>query len=183
VKAGRGRKNRVARVAPRDHDARQQLEHIMNFIISGIDPSPYAHLMGAPEGVLRHAGAVRRRADAQPGFPCRVLLEDAALGDTLLLLNHESHSAPTPYRNAYAIYINERARRPARYENEIPPVMRGRPIALRQFSAAGMLINASLALKGDSKEQILAAFEDSDVAYIHAHNAAHGCFAARIDRG
>jgi Protein of unknown function (DUF1203) len=25
-------------------------------------------------------------------------------------------------------------------------------------------------------------FANSDIAYIHAHNAAHGCFAARIDR-
>jgi hypothetical protein len=25
-------------------------------------------------------------------------------------------------------------------------------------------------------------FETPDAAYLHAHNAAHGCFAARIDR-
>ena len=29
---------------------------------------------------------------------------------------------------------------------------------------------------------IRALFERADIAYIHAHNAAHGCFAARIDR-
>jgi hypothetical protein len=155
----------------------------MTFIISGIDPSPFAPLIGADREALRGAGAVRRIADAKPGYPCRVSLEDAEIGDTLLLLNYESHSAPTPYRSAYAIFINENARRAARYVDEVPPVMRGRPIALRQFSAAGMLVNASLALTGDSREQILAAFEDPDVAYIHAHNAAHGCFAARVDRG
>jgi len=25
-------------------------------------------------------------------------------------------------------------------------------------------------------------FGDPEIAYIHAHNAAHGCFVARVDR-
>jgi hypothetical protein len=154
----------------------------MSFVISGIDPQPFAPLIGADEETLKRAGAVRRIADSKPGFPCRVLLEDAERGDSLLLLNYESHAGPTPYRSAFAIFINERARTPARYEDEVPPAMRRRPIALRHFSRERMLIGASLALNGDAKERILEAFADPEIAYIHAHNAAHGCFAAEVLR-
>lgn len=155
----------------------------MSFIIRGLDPKRFEHLVGAPEEVLKQHGVLRRTADAKPGFPCRISLEDAAPGDALLLLNYESHAAPTPYRSAYAIFVNERAREAGVYENEIPPVMRTRPIALRHFDCEGHLVGASLALKGDSREAIVAAFADGKVAYIHAHNAAHGCFAAEVRRG
>lgn len=154
----------------------------MSFIIRGLDPKRFEHLVGAPDEVLKRHGVLRRTADAKPGFPCRIGLDDAAPGDTVLLLNYESHSAPTPYRSAYAIFINEKTRQAAVCENEIPPVMRSRPIALRHFSRDGHLVGASLALKGDSKEAIMAAFADDKVAYIHAHNAAHGCFAAEVRR-
>lgn len=154
----------------------------MSFVISGLEPQRFSHLFGLDDSALAAQGVIRRKADSKPGFPCRVTLEDAEPGETLLLLNYESHAATTPYRSAYAIYVREAAAAPARYENEIPPVMRARPIAFRHFDGNGMLIGASLALKGDSKEAIEAAFQNDAVAYLHAHNAAHGCFAAEVRR-
>ena len=154
----------------------------MSFVIRGLDPTRFESVIGADDRSLAAQGAVRRIADAKPGFPCRVTLEDAEPGDRLILLNYESHGAATPYRSAYAIFVNEKAREAAVFRDEIPPVMRARPIALRHFSKDGMLIGASLALKGDSREAVLAAFANEDVAYIHAHNAAHGCFAAEVRR-
>lgn len=154
----------------------------MSFIIRGLDPQRFQRLIGSADAVLKDHGVLRRIATSKPGFPCRISLEDAEPGDSLLLLNHESHSAPTPYRSAYAIYINEKAREAARFEDEIPPVMRARPIALRHFNRDGCLVGASLALKNDCREAIIAAFSDEAVSYIHAHNAAHGCFAAEVRR-
>ncbi|MBY0423580.1 MAG: DUF1203 domain-containing protein [Parvularculaceae bacterium] len=155
----------------------------MSFVIAGLDPARFAPLVGLPDADLAARGVVRRTAHSKPGFPCRVSLEDAEPGETLLLLNFESHSAPTPYRSAYAIYVRESAAQAATFHDQIPPVMRSRPMAFRHFDKNGMLIGASLALKGDSKEAIIAAFENQEVAYLHAHNAAHGCFAAEVRRG
>lgn len=155
----------------------------MAFVIAGLDPARFAPLFGADLSALAAEGAVRRQADAKPGYPCRITLEDAEPGETLLLVHHVSHDVATPYRSAYAIYVRENAVAAARYVDEIPPVMRARPIALRWFDRNGMLIGASLALKGDSHAAILAAFENDAVAYLHAHNAAHGCFAAEVRRG
>ena len=46
----------------------------------------------------------------------------------------------------------------------------------------GMLRNAALALPGEADAKIRNLFEGDEIAYIHAHNAAHGCFAAKVER-
>lgn len=154
----------------------------MSYVVSGLPLEDFTPLFGLPDDVLAARGILRKTADAKPGYPCRVTLKDAEPGDTLLLMNFESHSADTPYRSAYAIYVNETAVRTARTVGEPPEVMRGRPIALRIFDADGMLIGADLASGEGLDPAIRRAFERPEAAYVHAHNAAHGCFAARIDR-
>lgn len=156
----------------------------MTYRISGIDPAPFSHLFTADDAELARHHASRVRAGADKGWPCRVTLEDAREGEQLILLHHVSHDVATPYRSAYAIYIREEAAKavPAAFVDTLPPVFEGRPIALRAFDDAGMLRDAALALPGMADERIRALFDNADIAYIHAHNAAHGCFAARIDR-
>ena len=152
----------------------------MSFIIAGLDPAEFSPLFNLPDDQLAKRGVVARTADAKPGFPCRVTLEDAEPGERVLLLNHESHQASTPYRSSYAIYVRDGATAAATYENELPPVLRNRPIALRIFDRDGMLIGADMGLNGELKDKINAAFARLDAGYIHAHNAMHGCFAAAI---
>ncbi|HEV2044328.1 MAG TPA: DUF1203 domain-containing protein [Sphingomicrobium sp.] len=122
-------------------------------------------------------------ADADRGFPCRVSLEDARAGETLILLHHTSHDVATPYRSAYAIYVRETASERATYRDRTPPVFEGRPLGLRAFGADHMLKTASLALPGEADEKIRALFGDPSIVYIDVHNAAHGCFASRVERG
>ncbi|MEZ5893869.1 MAG: DUF1203 domain-containing protein [Parvularculaceae bacterium] len=155
----------------------------MSFTITGLNPEEFTPLFALSDEELKARGIIRKTAAAKPGFPCRVTLEDAEPGETLLLLNYESHKAATPYRSAYAIYVRESAREAAQYADELPPVFKGRPLALRIFDAEGSLIGADLvAAGGDVKARIEAAFARPEAAYIHAHNAAHGCFAAEIRR-
>lgn len=155
----------------------------MSYVITGLRPEGFAPLFGQPDEALAELGVIRVRADAKPGYPCRITLEDAEPGETLLLLNHADHAVTTPYRNAYAIYVRETALAANRFEDALPPVMANRPIALRGYDADGMLRGATLALAGDAEARIGELFARPEIAYIHAHNAAHGCFAARIDRG
>ncbi len=155
----------------------------MSFVIRGLDPAEFAPLLHLSDEALAARRVIRRTADARPGFPCRVTLEDAEPGETLLLLNYESHKAATPYRSAFAIYVRENAVAAATFVDELPPVMMRRPIALRLFDEGGMLIGADLGRDGgETREKIDAAFARADVAYIHAHNAMHGCFAAAVTR-
>lgn len=153
----------------------------MAYSITGLDPDRFAPLFAMDDAELAAHNARRVTATADRGFPCRISLEDARAGEELILLHHISHDVETPYRNAYAIYV-----RPgvvaATYRDALPPVFAGRPLALRGFDGDGMLQDARLAGPGEADGAIRDLFADDRIAYIDAHNAAHGCFAARIER-
>lgn len=155
----------------------------MSYVITGLSPEPFRHLFGLSDEVLREQNIVRRTADAKPGYPCRITLEDAESGETLLLLNHQSHTAETPYASRYAIFVRESAAAARTFRDELPPVLVNRPIALRLFGADGMLVGAEMGVNGELVAKIEAALARPDVACIHAHNAMHGCFVAEIRRG
>lgn len=155
----------------------------MTYSISGLPIRDFKPLFGLPEAELTKRNIVRMTADAAVGYPCRVLLEDARPGDTLLLLNHEYQPAQTPYRGRHAIFVNERADAPRTFVDEVPPVLTVRKaISLRGFDAAGMIIDADVVPGPEVEPLILKLFENPAIGYIHAHNAGRGCFAARIDR-
>lgn len=154
----------------------------MTYRITGLSPEPFAELIGTDNATLAQHGAVRVTAATKPGYPCRITLEDADPGETLILLNHVSHDVATPYRSAYAIYVREAAVATATFEDAVPPVFENRPMAFRAFDAEGMLRNAALALPGEADAKIRALFDESEIAYLHAHNAAHGCFSATVER-
>lgn len=154
----------------------------MAYRISGLAVDQFAPLFGQSDEALAKQGVIRVCADSMPGYPCRITLEDAQIGETLLLLNYQDHDVATPYRNAYAIYVRETVTTTAHLHDTLPGVFANRPIALRAFDESGMLRGASLALTGDADARIRDLFDRPDIAYLHAHNAAHGCFSARIDR-
>ena len=99
-----------------------------------------------------------------------------------MLTHYTNHAVDTPYRNAFAIYVRKDAGEAADYVDEMPPILRDRPIALRGYDAGGCLHTASLALQDDVDRVVRALLTDDRVAYVDAHNAMHGCFAARIER-
>ena len=154
----------------------------MAYRIEGLSPEPFAPLFGLSDAELANNGAVRVTADDKPGFPCRITLVDAEPGETLILVNHVSQKAATPYRASHAIFVREGALEPAVYVDETPPVFAGRTLSLRGFDLEGMMRDAVLALPGEADAQIRAMIEAPEIVSIHAHNATRGCFAARIER-
>ena len=52
----------------------------MGFRIVGLPVASFAPLFGLPNRELAGLGIVRRIADREPGFPCRVSLRDAEPG-------------------------------------------------------------------------------------------------------
>lgn len=155
----------------------------MTYAIVGLPVEPFRPLFGLPDEELAARRVVRVVADAPVGYPCRVLLEDARPGDTLLLLNHEYQNADTPYRGRHAIFVNEAAERPRQFVDEVPPVLLVRAaISLRAFDEAGMMIDADLASGAAIEPVILRLLDNPSASYLHAHNATRGCYAARIER-
>jgi Protein of unknown function (DUF1203) len=154
----------------------------MSYRITGLSRDQFADYFEMDDAELAKHHAVRVTAGADKGWPCRISLEDAKAGEQLILLNHVSHQVATPFRSSYAIYVRENAERSADYVDQTPPVFEGRSMAFRAFDADGMLRNAALALPGQADAKIRELFESADIAYIHAHNAAHGCFSAKVER-
>lgn len=155
----------------------------MAYVITGLSPEPFRPLFGLSDEALAARGVQRRTVDAKPGSPCRITLEDAEPGETVLLLNHEYQSADTPYRGRHAIFVREGAAEAARVADAIPPYLAVRLISLRAFDEAGMMLDADVAEGRDLEPVIARMFENPDVAYLQAHNAKRGCYAARIERG
>jgi hypothetical protein len=153
----------------------------MTYRIIGLSPEAFAPLFALDDAALAAQRAERVIAATQPGYPCRISLEDARVGEELILLHHVSHDVFTPYRSAFAIYVRAGVET-ATYVDTLPPVLKGRPIALRGFDETGRMRTANLAAPGQVDAGIHALFANDEIAYIHAHNAAHGCFVARVDR-
>jgi hypothetical protein len=154
----------------------------MDFRIEGLAVAPFAPLFGLEERELAARGVVRRIADARPGFPCRVSLQDAEPGEAVLLLNYEHLPVPGPYRSRHAIYVREHAAEFVPERNEIPEVLRIRLLSLRAFDRAGLMLDADVADGAGVGPVIRRMLGNPLVDYLHLHNAKPGCYAARAVR-
>jgi Protein of unknown function (DUF1203) len=154
----------------------------MNFQVTGLSAEPFRSLYGLTDQELALRGVKRYVADKKPGFPDRIEMRDAEIGEKLLLLNHVCQPADTPYRATHAIFVIEGAENTYQRVNEIPGVMRTRLLSLRAYNAAGMMLDADVVDGKDIEGAIVRFFRSPDVAYIHAHNAKPGCYSGRIDR-
>lgn len=155
----------------------------MSYVVSGLSLEPFRPLFGLSDAALAVRGVIRCTVDANPGFPCRITLEDAQPGETVLLLNYEHQPAETPYRSSHAIYVSEAARETRRAVGEIPGALRVRKsISLRAFDARGMMLDAEIAPGAELEPAIGRLLAVPGVACLHAHNAGRGCYAARIER-
>jgi hypothetical protein len=154
----------------------------MNFRISGLPVAPFTPLFGLSDHMLSARGVIRRIADRKPGYPCRVSLRDADVGESVLLLNYEHLPVDGPYRSSHAIYVREYALEAKLTVNEIPTLLQTRMLSVRAFDAQGMMVDADV-VEGIGLAALIGRYlANSQIHFMHVHNAKPGCFAARIDR-
>jgi len=153
----------------------------MTFHITGLDPAPFAHLHAMSDEQLASGGAERVRITQRHVAPCRISLDDAEIGESVILLNYTHQGADTPYHQQGPIFIRETN---ARFDasGSIPPALARRTLSLRGFNADHMMIEADLTEGAEAAALIERFFANPAVAYIHAHYARRGCFAALITR-
>ena len=154
----------------------------MTFQIHALPMAPFAPLFALDDAALKAQGARRVIASASPGFPCRVSLRDADLGEELILVNHRHLAANSPYAACHAIYIRKDAQPARPAPGEIPEVLASRLLSLRAFDAEAMMQSAEVVEGRDLAPGLLRIFANPAIAEVHIHNAAPGCFAARATR-
>jgi hypothetical protein len=154
----------------------------MSFRITGLSPEPFVPLYGLDADALAARGVERITVDAFPGYPDRIELRDVPPGESVLLLNHLHQPADTPYRSAHAIFVREGARTAFDAVDTVPDALRRRTLSLRAFDATHRMVDADL-VEGSAAEALIARLlQDPRCAYVHAHYARRGCYAARIER-
>ena len=116
----------------------------MDYIVRGLPLSPFQPLFGLDEAELRTRGISRMTADGKPGYPCRITLEDAEPGETLLLLNWRHLDADSPYRSDGPIFVRESATATRELRNTIPQQQRSRLLSVRAYDEDGWMRDAEV---------------------------------------
>ncbi|MCK7594504.1 DUF1203 domain-containing protein [Pseudomarimonas salicorniae] len=154
----------------------------MSLRFLGIDPKPFRHLFGLKDAALARLGIERHRVTASPGTPDRISLRDLQPGQTALLMHYVHQPADTPYRASHAIFVGEADGEAACYVDTLPPALALRPLSLRAFSRGHRMLDADLVTADAALDSAARLLARPDVAYLHAHYARPGCFAARVER-
>jgi hypothetical protein len=154
----------------------------MSFQLVGIAFEPFAALFSLADRELAELDAQRVIATEKPGYPCRVSLADAEIGEELLLLPYTHQPARSPYRASGPIFVRKAARQTRLDSGVIPDYVTLRQMSIRAYDAAHLMVDAAVCEGKDAAPTILRMFDDPDVAYIHLHNAKRGCFSCRVER-
>ena len=154
----------------------------MNYQLRGLEPAQFEKFFDLGEDALAKLGMRRVRADKAVGFPCRISLEDAPVGEELLLLPFEHQPGKSPYRASGPIFVRRGRSQAARIVNRLPSYLTLRPLSVRAYDAADEMVDAEVVDGAEAAPLIERYLGRPDVSYLHVHFARRGCFACRIDR-
>ena len=154
----------------------------MDIRIQGLPPAPFTALYGVSDDELASRNAKRYVADTTPGFPDRIELRDAEPGERLILVNYVHQHAATPYQASHAVFVLEGAEKSYDAVNEVPEVLRRRMLSIRAFDLNHWLVEADVCDGRALEITVQRLLAKPEIAYLHAHYAKPGCYAARIER-
>ena len=153
-----------------------------SFQLIGLPHEQFEPLFALSAEQLLSLGAARYVATESFGFPCRVSLQDAVIGEEVLLLPYQHQSAASPYRASGPIFVRRGARQRALPAGSVPPYVSKRLISLRAYDAGHMMIDAYVCDGTAVAEQLEQLFSSPKVAYVQLHNAKRGCFSCLASR-
>ena len=152
-----------------------------NFQIKAIKED-FNHLFSLSDSQLREQGATKMLVDNCPGFPCRISLEDAPVGEEVILLPYKHHNTDSPYQASGPIFVRKNVMAPDLEVNEIPKILHHRFLSLRGYDSSGMMIETDTCQGSDVQSKLQTFFENSEVSYVHIHNAKPGCYNCVAER-
>ncbi len=154
----------------------------IKFLIKALTKNNFHELMLKEDEELKDSHAVWLTVDADPGYPCRVSLSDAKIGERVLALSFCHHNVDSPYRASGPIFVREKAQMAKLDINEVPEMLRHRLLSVRSYNSGNLMVGAEVVHGKELKSAIDRQFQNSDVEYIHIHNANPGCFNCSVYR-
>lgn len=153
-----------------------------NFQFIALQEKVFKNLFLMDEEKLKNIGAFKMIADEKPGFPCRVSLKDAEVGEEVILINYQYHFVNSPYKASGPIFIRKGATTAKLDVNEIPDILHHRYLSVRGYNIDSMLVDARVTEGVNLRRMIDDVFDNKEVAYIHIHNAKPGCYSCLVKR-
>jgi uncharacterized protein DUF1203 len=153
-----------------------------SFRLVALEAERFRALFERTDAELAAMGAWRMIVDDKPGFPCRVSLADAEVGETVLLLSHVHHDVNTPYRGIGPIFVRQGVATAHPAVGEVPYMFRHRPLSVRAYDKDGMLVASDVVQGTELEAAILRLFADPATSYQHVHNAKPGCYNCLVER-
>ena len=153
-----------------------------SFQLVGLSAEPFTRLFALTDSELRELGVVRVVAGEKAGYPCRVSLVDADIGDELLLLPYCHQPAKSPYNASGPIYVRKRAQQRILDVGHVPEYVSRRLISVRAYDGDHMIVDADVCDGPNVAAEIERQFDDAQVRYIHLHNAKRGCYSCLVRR-
>lgn len=152
------------------------------FQLVGVEHEQFGPLFKLSDAELASRGIVRRIANSDSGFPCRVSLEDASAGDELLLLHYLHHSVSSPYRASGPIYVRRGQTKRVLVPGLVPDYVTRRIISMRTYGSEHMMLSADVQEGSGVARALEQLFTDPAVSYVHLHNVKQGCFSCHVRR-
>ena len=154
----------------------------MNYILQGLEPARFAPLFDLDDAALAARDMRWMTVDQPVGFPCRLTLEDAPVGERVLLLPWMHQEGRSPYRASGPIFVRPGVTERRRVANELLPYLTRRLLSVRAYDATDDMVDAEV-VEGAAAVPLIERFlARDDVSYLHLHFARRGCYACRVDR-
>jgi len=152
----------------------------MSFQIHALPAATFRSLFKLDEAALVRALARKLVVDSKPGFPCRVSLADAEVGETVMLVNYLHQPGESPYQASHAIIVRKDVEQAIPAIGTIPEMLTSRLISIRSYDDFHNLVTAEVIDGSCLAETIPTLLEQSEITYLHLHNAKQGCYLAQV---
>jgi hypothetical protein len=153
-----------------------------SFQLVGLPFERFSSLFALSDSALAERNVRRVVATSKPGYPCRVSLADAEIGEELLLLSFEHQPARSPYRSSGPIFVRKAAVQANVEPGVVPDYIGLRLMSVRAYDSTHLMTDAMVCQGNDTASAIRRMFSSTEVAYIHLHNANRGCFSCVVNR-
>ena len=153
-----------------------------DFQVTPVDIKEFQSLLTLDARLLANAHAKILEVDEHPGYPCRVSLIEAKVGERVLVLPYSHHNVDSPYRASGPVFVRLNAQTHMPKINEIPEVIKHRLLSVRGYNREHMMIDATVTQGSELKAVIQGLFAQEQIEYLHIHNANPGCFSCAVHR-
>jgi len=154
----------------------------VDFLIKALPSDNFHEIMLKNNAELELECAAWITVDADPGYPCRVSLSDAKIGERVLVLSFCHHNVNSSYRASGPIFVREKAQTVNLAINEVPKNLRQRLLSIRAYNSKKIMIEAEVVQGTELESSMDRQFQNNEVEYIHIHHAKPGCFSCSVHR-